>query len=675
MQLGFQRRHLSITGFPTIDLPPLTIIVGINGSGKTHLLQAIQNGSVYNSVAPTQPQHGGALSPNSGPIRLLSNSALNNAAQPGATPGMSVGPVAETTYNTQPHMPMPPPAQPGGGFENARRTLLSSFLAPLEAGLGQDLSAIVEETEDPWRLGIDELVRRSGGKAKTGDLTTIFEQAAHALANPQPGFSSDRPFPEHYVHQLQPAALAADKLGVSILNVTLEQIGQFQPWGTDQFHFDLATLFGRYRDRYLRNRLQRLTDEEQGTTKALSQEAFFKAFGRPPWTSLNETFAAFRLPYEVTAPEQNDYSPVSFSLRKVGSGEQVHTSNLSSGERVLLQFAISSYQHDDGMTNINRPKLLLLDELDAPLHPEMVHRWLRAISEALVAGQGIHCILTTHSPTTVALAPEDALYEMRDGQSGLTKVSKQDALNKLTFGVPTLSIDYSGRRQVFTESDTDAAIYERVYSLIKARIECARELNFLSTGMRNKDGGEINSGCTVVTNIVHSLNEAGNQSVYGIVDWDGSATSTDRVRVIAEGSHDGIENLLLDPLLICLLLFKERKAPEGLTDIERLAGADTLAAADLQRMVDAIQNKVVTTGSGLLASVTYLDGATANVLQDYLIMDDHMLEDRLRAAFPLLRKWSNRGALVMAVVDEVLTEHRGFCPAPLKVMFEGVANA
>ncbi|MEO5867512.1 MAG: ParB N-terminal domain-containing protein [Sphingomonas sp.] len=123
-----------------------------------------------------------------------------------------------------------------------------------------------------------------------------------------------------------------------------------------------------------------------------------------------------------------------------------HPSNLSSGERVLLQFAISSYQHDDGMTNINRPKLLLLDELDAPLHPEMVHRWLRAISEGLVAGQGIHCILTTHSPTTVALAPEDALYEMREGQSGLTKVSKQDALNKLTFGVPTLSIDYSGRR-------------------------------------------------------------------------------------------------------------------------------------------------------------------------------------------------------------------------------------
>ncbi|QHL90797.1 hypothetical protein GVO57_08110 [Sphingomonas changnyeongensis] len=252
---------------------------------------------------------------------------------------------------------------------------------------------------------------------------------------------------------------------------------------------------------------------------------------------------------------------------------------------------------------------------------------------------------------------------MSDGLSGLTKISKQDALNRLTFGVPTLSIDYSGRRQVFTESDTDAAIYERVYSLIKSRIECARELNFLSTGMRNKDGGETNSGCTIVTNIVQRLDEAGNKSVYGIVDWDGTATSVGRVRVIAEGSHNGIENLLLDPLLICLLLVKERRAPEELQDIARFAGVDTLANVELQRMVDAIQHKVVTTGSGTLAPVSYLDGTTTNVLRDYLVMDDHALEDALRAAFPYLRKWSNRGALVLAVVEEVLTEYRGFCPA------------
>ena len=264
---------------------------------------------------------------------------------------------------------------------------------------------------------------------------------------------------------------------------------------------------------------------------------------------------------------------------------------------------------------------------------------------------------------------------MRDGFSGLIKISKQDALNKLTFGVPTLSIDYSGRRQVFTESDTDAAIYERIYSLVKSKLGCKRELNFISTGMRNKDGGEMNSGCTIVAGVVKRLNETGNMSVFGVVDWDGEAVSTDRVRVIAEGTHDGIENLLLDPLLICLLLLKERRAPAGLSDIERFAGADTLGAAGLQRLSDAIQRKVVPSNSGALVDVSYLDGASTKVLKDYVVMDDHALERKLQEEFPYLKKWSNRGALVMAVIDEVLTEYRGFCPVPLKVMFEGVANA
>jgi hypothetical protein len=368
------------------------------------------------------------------------------------------------------------------------------------------------------------------------------------------------------------------------------------------------------------------------------------------------------------------FSQVYFTLVKLPGGEPVNIQNLSSGEKVLLQFAISSYQYDETVVNVKRPEVLLLDEMDAPLHPEMVHRWLDVIANGLVAHQGMHCIVTTHSPTTVALAPEAALFEMNDGYSGLRKTSKQAALNKLTFGVPTLSIDYSGRRQVFTESDTDASIYERIYSLIKSKIHCSRELNFISTGMRNKDGGEINSGCTVVSNLVSKLYDAGNMNVFGIVDWDGDAVSDDRVRVVGEGIYDGIESILLDPLLICLLLLKGRRPPEGLNDIERFAGADTLGAAELQRLADAIQAKVSAPGNGLLVDVSYLNGKSIRVSRDYLTMDDHALEDALRANFPYLRKWSNRGALVMAVIEEVLTEHRGFCPTPMKITFEGIAN-
>jgi predicted ATPase len=44
--LIYQKDHLSITQFNPIDIPDFTILTGINGAGKSHLLQAIENRSV-----------------------------------------------------------------------------------------------------------------------------------------------------------------------------------------------------------------------------------------------------------------------------------------------------------------------------------------------------------------------------------------------------------------------------------------------------------------------------------------------------------------------------------------------------------------------------------------------------------------------------------------------------
>jgi hypothetical protein len=46
MKLSFASPFLSIQSFPTIDLPPFTLITGVNGAGKTHLLQAIHQNHV-----------------------------------------------------------------------------------------------------------------------------------------------------------------------------------------------------------------------------------------------------------------------------------------------------------------------------------------------------------------------------------------------------------------------------------------------------------------------------------------------------------------------------------------------------------------------------------------------------------------------------------------------------
>ncbi|MEC5290589.1 AAA family ATPase [Aurantimonas sp. C2-6-R+9] len=50
MKIEGLREFLSIKPFEPIDLPPLTILVGPNGSGKTHLLQAIEQGAVSSDL-------------------------------------------------------------------------------------------------------------------------------------------------------------------------------------------------------------------------------------------------------------------------------------------------------------------------------------------------------------------------------------------------------------------------------------------------------------------------------------------------------------------------------------------------------------------------------------------------------------------------------------------------
>lgn len=42
MKLIFKEKHLSIDNFINVELPDFTVLTGINGAGKSHLLESIQ---------------------------------------------------------------------------------------------------------------------------------------------------------------------------------------------------------------------------------------------------------------------------------------------------------------------------------------------------------------------------------------------------------------------------------------------------------------------------------------------------------------------------------------------------------------------------------------------------------------------------------------------------------
>ena len=109
--------------------------------------------------------------------------------------------------------------------------------------------------------------------------------------------------------------------------------------------------------------------------------------------------------------------------------------NLSSGEKTML--AIFGLLFSNSF-NGGFPRLMLLDEVDASLHPSMIRSLLSVLRDVLTPN-GVKSILVTHSPTTVALAPEEALYEMRRaGPDRLKKIGRSEALSLLTEGFATL---------------------------------------------------------------------------------------------------------------------------------------------------------------------------------------------------------------------------------------------
>ncbi|MGI3901393.1 MAG: hypothetical protein ACRYGP_22195 [Janthinobacterium lividum] len=46
LRLTFRQPHLSIKNFPEIEIPKLSVITGRNGSGKSHMLEAIAAGHI-----------------------------------------------------------------------------------------------------------------------------------------------------------------------------------------------------------------------------------------------------------------------------------------------------------------------------------------------------------------------------------------------------------------------------------------------------------------------------------------------------------------------------------------------------------------------------------------------------------------------------------------------------
>ena len=120
------------------------------------------------------------------------------------------------------------------------------------------------------------------------------------------------------------------------------------------------------------------------------------------------------------------------------TGARYNLDSLSSGEKILMALCLVSFNQYLGR---RRPKLLLLDELDALLHPSMVAALVRAL-KSLFVSKGTKVLMTSHSPMAVAALEEDDIFRVvRTGSRvEVSSTTKVEAVDELSEGLATVEM-------------------------------------------------------------------------------------------------------------------------------------------------------------------------------------------------------------------------------------------
>lgn len=374
----------------------------------------------------------------------------------------------------------------------------------------------------------------------------------------------------------------------------------------------------------------------------LSGEAIRQRLGAPPWEVLNEVLAATQFRYRVISPEGTTLIS-RYTLRlRAEDGTELLPSELSSGEKVILSLVMWLYRSK----HYNRfPKLLLLDEPDAHLHPSLTRDFLDAIRTVLVERYGVRVILTTHSPSTVALAPEGSVFEMRRNEPRITRAASQaKTVALLTAGLIAVG---PSTRYVLVEDEDDSRFYSEVDELIREAAARDDTLDYAlapgvafvpaSTGRgATKTGGGKNQ----VGGWLTKLQQVGLDAVFqGLIDRDDANASGPGLHVLSRYS---LENYLLDPIVVFAALAAHERAPAVAGITVRAGDEHTLrdrAPEELQRIADvvfsAIQPHLGTLDKAEteLTDVTFIGGPTLRYPKWLLQRQGKALQQRIQAAF------------------------------------------
>ena len=388
MKITFHTENKSISTFNEVDTPDFVVLTGVNGSGKSQLLEAIEAKQV--------------LVNNSHTLKIvrfnfetfkLENEGVHNAQQ--------IYQEADQAWIFFQNQVFPQ----GHTWKEL---------------LGETYEKLIEQCNlaniSLWEC--NELP-----EAYTQQIKKHFQTSQHPHAFPILAMIKTLPY--------------------SIDEVTEEDFKtRYKPFSNKQdfLPVTIGKVIWDYYVKYEENKyLQYCNKEYNENHKVFTETEFIKQHGEKPWEIINRILESFKtLSYKINSPTGLKYSRDNFSLKLIHTEKpnlHIDFSSLSSGERVLMALVASIYK---SKSDQHFPDVLLLDELDASLHPSMIKNMLDVIQSVFLLNN-LKVILVTHSPTTIALCPEESIYVMnRAGNNRIEKKDRSLALSILTEGFATL---------------------------------------------------------------------------------------------------------------------------------------------------------------------------------------------------------------------------------------------
>lgn len=402
IKIIFKEKHLSIDNFAPISLPDFTILTGVNGAGKTHFLQALEQ----RKILIENLENESVVYFNYSNF-YLENESIHNSQQ-----------IASERRNAWEFF----------NNQGAKGNIQSWRNQYLQNGQYNILKNLCEtKNKSLWDLTKEEISDDNiynGLKTYCNNIQDLF------LKNPN--FKNSN---------AQGILILLKKLHYSIDEITeYDFMNLYSPYSlkNDFLPTQIGKIFWDYAMRFKENKFRIYENKEEGKkNKVLSEEEFIKLYGQKPWNVVSSILATFRgFEFKINSPEDVGYfDNYQLVLTHAKKDIKIDFANLSSGEKVLMSLVACVYKLG---SDLHFPKIILLDEIDASLHPSMIQNLLEVINDVFI-NRGTKVILATHSPTTIALAKDESIYIMKkEGEDRIMKKKKSEALSILTEGFATL---------------------------------------------------------------------------------------------------------------------------------------------------------------------------------------------------------------------------------------------